>query len=185
MESIKTRRRQIVSGLLWKLSFRVGLEGWGHHLPGPRVRATNVVEVEHYDEPKGGKKQPRFDEIDAIELVLLDRHTQLAGNTDVKVMAVGQAMKTGVIDNETLGYYLARIHRFLQRIGGDMNKVRFRQHMANEMAHYATDCWDDELLTSYGWIECVSCADRSAYNLTSTRNAPRKPSLSVNNSINH
>lgn len=38
--------------------------------------------------------------------------------------------------------------------------------MPNEMAHYATDCWDAELLTSYGWIECVGCADRSAYDLT-------------------
>jgi len=38
--------------------------------------------------------------------------------------------------------------------------------MANEMAHYAADCWDAELQTSYGWIECVGCADRSAYDLT-------------------
>ena len=38
--------------------------------------------------------------------------------------------------------------------------------MANEMAHYACDCWDGELLTSYGWIECVGCADRSAFDLT-------------------
>jgi glycyl-tRNA synthetase len=36
------------------------------------------------------------------------------------------------------------------------------QHMGNEMAHYACDCWDAELLTSYGWVECVGCADRSA-----------------------
>lgn len=28
------------------------------------------------------------------------------------------------------------------------------------------DCWDAECLTSYGWIECVGCADRSAYDLT-------------------
>merc|ERR1711970_644760 len=34
------------------------------------------------------------------------------------------------------------------------------------MAHYACDCWDAELLTSYGWVECVGCADRSAYDLT-------------------
>ncbi|KAJ4144943.1 hypothetical protein LMH87_003810 [Akanthomyces muscarius] len=34
------------------------------------------------------------------------------------------------------------------------------------MAHYAVDCWDAELLISYGWIECVGCADRSAYDLT-------------------
>jgi glycyl-tRNA synthetase len=26
--------------------------------------------------------------------------------------------------------------------------------------------WDAELLTSYGWIECVGCADRSAYDLS-------------------
>jgi len=38
--------------------------------------------------------------------------------------------------------------------------------MPNEMAHYACDCWDAELQTSYGWIECVGCADRSAYDLT-------------------
>ena len=38
--------------------------------------------------------------------------------------------------------------------------------MANEMAHYAADCWDAELLTSYGWIECVGCADRSAFDLS-------------------
>ena len=45
-------------------------------------------------------------------------------------------------------------------------KVRFRQHMNNEMAHYACDCWDAEMLTSYGWIECVGCADRSAFDLS-------------------
>lgn len=34
------------------------------------------------------------------------------------------------------------------------------------MAHYANDCWDAELFTSVGWIECVGLADRSAYDLT-------------------
>ena len=29
------------------------------------------------------------------------------------------------------------------------DKLRFRQHMSNEMAHYATDCWDAECKTSY------------------------------------
>jgi glycyl-tRNA synthetase len=33
-------------------------------------------------------------------------------------------------------------------------------------AHYAKFCVDAELLTSYGWVECVGCADRSAYDLT-------------------
>lgn len=33
------------------------------------------------------------------------------------------------------------------------------------MAHYAEDCWDAEIECSYGWIECVGMADRSAYDL--------------------
>jgi len=35
------------------------------------------------------------------------------------------------------------------KIGVDPNKFRFRQHMSNEMAHYACDCWDAECKTSY------------------------------------
>lgn len=34
------------------------------------------------------------------------------------------------------------------------------------MAHYAEDCWDAEVHTTYGWIECAGLADRSAYDLT-------------------
>lgn len=67
--------------------------------------------------------------------------------------------------NETLGYYLARIQEFLIRIGISPDGLRFRQHMCNEMAHYANDCWDAECLTSHGWIECVGCADRSDHDL--------------------
>jgi len=55
----------------------------------------------------------------------------------------------GLVANETLGYFMARIHLFLTRCGVDANKLRFRQHMANEMAHYACDCWDAECKTSY------------------------------------
>ena len=51
-------------------------------------------------------------------------------------------------------------------VGVKPDRFRFRQHMKNEMAHYACDCWDAECLTTYGWIECVGCADRSCYDLT-------------------
>lgn len=125
-----------------------------------------MAEIEHFVDPKSGKKHPRFEEVSHIELSLLNRNTQLGGSTKVEPMAIGKAVSSGTVDNETLGYFLARIQLFLEKIGVDKSKIRFRQHMANEMAHYAADCWDAELLTSYGWIECVGCADRSAYDLT-------------------
>jgi len=46
------------------------------------------------------------------------------------------------------------------------DKLRFRQHQENEMAHYANDCWDAEIFTSYGWIECVGHADRGCFDLS-------------------
>lgn len=70
-----------------------------------------------------------------------------------------------LIANETFGYFLAKIQQFLLHVGISPNYLRFRQHMSNEMAHYAVDCWDAECLTSHGWIECVGCANRSAYDL--------------------
>ena len=131
-----------------------------------RVREFLMAEVEHFVDPKGGKSHPRFDEVKSVQLPLLDRDTQLAGKSTVNNMLIGDAVKDKVVDNETLGYFLARIQSFLLGIGIDRKKLRFRQHLPNEMAHYACDCWDAELLTSYGWIECVECADRSAYDLT-------------------
>ena len=130
-----------------------------------RVREFLMAEIEHFVDPQGGKKHARFSEVEDVELVLLDRDTQLSGKTQTRSIKVGEAVKSGLVDNETLGYFLARINLFMVKIGVDTSKMRFRQHMANEMAHYACDCWDCELLTSSGWIECVGCADRSAYDL--------------------
>ncbi|KAL6706688.1 Glycine--tRNA ligase 1, mitochondrial [Coniothyrium glycines] len=131
-----------------------------------RVREFLMAEIEHFVDPEGGKKHKRFNEVKDVELELLNREVQLSGKTTVETTKIGDAVANKIVDNETLGYFLARIQQFLLRIGIDPKKIRFRQHMANEMAHYAADCWDAELLTSYGWIECVGCADRSAYDLT-------------------
>ena len=125
-----------------------------------------MAEIEHFVDPEAGKRHPRFSEVKDVELILLDRKVQLEGRTDVRRITIGEAVSTGLVDSESLGYFIARIHLFLKRLGVDPEKLRFRQHMANEMAHYAADCWDAELFTSYGWIECVGCADRSAYDLT-------------------
>ena len=131
-----------------------------------RVREFLMAEIEHFVDPEGGKKHPRFDSVADVELELLNREVQLQGQTQVERKKIGEAVASRLVDNETLGYFLARIQLFLMRVGVDRKKIRFRQHMMNEMAHYATDCWDAELLTSYGWIECVGCADRSAYDLS-------------------
>jgi glycyl-tRNA synthetase len=131
-----------------------------------RVREFLMAEIEHFIDPESGKKHSRFEDVKDTKLRLLNRDVQLSGRTELEEITIGKAVETKLVDNETLGYFLVRIQEFLLKIGVDPSKLRFRQHMANEMAHYAADCWDAELKTSYGWIECVGCADRSAYDLT-------------------
>ncbi|KAF3929721.1 hypothetical protein AA313_de0208480 [Arthrobotrys entomopaga] len=131
-----------------------------------RVREFLMAEIEHFVDPEN-KSHPRFAEVaDTVTLNFLPKEVQQAGKTDIVRKTIGEAVKEGMVDNETLGYFLARISLFLIKIGVDEKKIRFRQHMENEMAHYASDCWDAELQSSYGWIECVGCADRSAYDLS-------------------
>ena len=99
-----------------------------------------------------------------IELSLFSGCAQLEGRSAQRI-SVGEAVESRLVANQTLGYFLVRVHLFLLKVGTDPGRLRFRQHLSNEMAHYACDCWDAELLTSYGWIECVGCADRSCYDL--------------------
>jgi len=98
------------------------------------------------------------------EMVFFSACNQMDGQPTEK-MSIGEAVGKGLVANQTLGYYLARVHQFMIKVGVNPKKLRFRQHMSNEMAHYAQDCWDAECLTSYGWIECVGNADRSCYDL--------------------
>lgn len=130
-----------------------------------RVREFLMAEIEHFVDPLN-KMHPRFNEIKHIKLKFLSQDIQQAGSTKPLEMSVGEAVSNKMIENQTLGYFIARIYEFLIKIGVDPDRLRFRQHMPNEMAHYAADCWDAELKTSYGWIECVGCADRSAYDLS-------------------
>lgn len=78
---------------------------------------------------------------------------------------MGDAVKQGIVNNETLGYFMARTYLFLLRVGIQPEKMRFRQHLLTEMAHYASDCWDCEIKLSYGWTECVGIADRACFDL--------------------
>lgn len=127
-----------------------------------RVREFTMCEIEHFCDTKD---HPKFESVKETQMLLYSANNQEQGKA-AEIMTIGEAVSKGIVNNETLGYFMARIHLYMIAVGIDAKKLRFRQHMSNEMAHYACDCWDAECLSSYGWIECVGCADRSAYDLT-------------------
>ncbi|OMO66710.1 Glycyl-tRNA synthetase / glycine--tRNA ligase [Corchorus capsularis] len=128
-----------------------------------RVREFTLAEIEHFVDPED-KSHPKYSEVANLEFLMFPREEQMSGQS-AKRICLGDAVSKGIVNNETLGYFIGRVYLFLTRLGIDKERLRFRQHLANEMAHYAADCWDAEIECSYGWIECVGIADRSAYDL--------------------
>ncbi|KAL2462294.1 Glycine--tRNA ligase 1 [Abeliophyllum distichum] len=128
-----------------------------------RVREFTLAEIEHFVDPEN-KSHPKFSEVAKLEFFMFPREDQVSGQ-QARRIPIGQAVSQGIVNNETLGYFIGRVYLFLTQLGIDKDRLRFRQHLANEMAHYAADCWDAEIESSYGWIECVGIADRSAYDL--------------------
>ncbi|CAH2281929.1 glycine--tRNA ligase [Pelobates cultripes] len=138
-----------------------------------RVREFTMAEIEHFVDPNE-KQHPKFENVADLNILLYSSQAQLSGESATK-MRLGSAVEQGVINNSVLGYFVGRIYQYLVRVGISPEKLRFRQHMENEMAHYACDCWDAEAKTSYGWIEIVGCADRSCYDLSCHARATKVP----------
>jgi glycyl-tRNA synthetase len=130
-----------------------------------RVREFELAEIEYFVSPTD-KRHAKFASVRDVEANLWPRAAQLAADESYGTTTIGEAVDAGLIANETLGYFIARTALFLVDCGAQPRYLRFRQHLANEMAHYACDCWDAELLTTYGWIECVGNADRACYDLS-------------------
>lgn len=128
-----------------------------------RVREFTMGEIEHFVHPEH-KDHPKFERVADLVVSLYGRDSQMT-TREVRKMTLRDAIKEGLIANETLAYFLGRTHQFLLKCGINEAKMRFRQHLTHEMAHYACDCWDAEIETSFGWVECVGHADRSCYDL--------------------
>ena len=125
-----------------------------------RLREFNQMEVELFVDPED-KDWERFPDIENEVLRLVPNTT-----CELVEMTVGEAVDKGIIANRVLAYFVNTTKQFLLALGIDPEKLRFRQHLQDEMAHYAADCWDAEVLLSYGWTEITGIADRGCWDLS-------------------
>ena len=125
-----------------------------------RMREFNQMEVELFVDPED-KDWTRFPEIENGMLDLIPNTT-----LQLTTMSVKDAVEKGVIANRVLAYFVYTTKQLLLSLGIDEKRLRFREHEKDEMAHYAADCWDAEVLLSYGWTEIVGIADRGNWDLS-------------------
>ena len=123
-----------------------------------RLREFSQMEAELFLHPDH-KTWPRYKDVKGQSLDLVPN------KGEPRRMTLEEAVKAKTIANEALAYFIWLTYRFAIDIGLDASKLRFRQHLEKEMAHYAADCWDLEADIGYGWTELVGIADRGSYDV--------------------
>lgn len=123
-----------------------------------RLREFNMAELEYFIDPENELSHEFSPWVETGVRLVADGK----GETNMTIPA---ALDAGIIRHQTVGFFMAKTYDFLMNVGIDPQRMRFRQHESDEMAHYATDCWDVEIEGSYGWVECVGIAHRGCYDL--------------------
>ncbi|CAE7947192.1 Gars1, partial [Symbiodinium sp. KB8] len=147
------------------LNYKFCLEQNAGRLPFGVAQA----EIEWFVKPNA-KDMKKFKAVKSLELQLFSSEQQLAGGSPKKV-AIGDGVASGMVNNETLGYFIARqgpkpTYLFLVSLG---IKSEHCQHLPTEMAHYATDCPALSLIE----VRCVGIADRACFDLSAHAKAAK------------
>jgi glycyl-tRNA synthetase len=130
-----------------------------------RLREFTQAEAEIFVHPNEKNQHPSFKRYAEYHMPLLT-HIQQQKCEDPFEISMREAVDKGIIANEYVAYYVALTHELLVTIGIKPERLRFRQHLPDERAHYATDCWDAEVYSRrFGWVETVGIADRTDYDL--------------------
>ncbi|KOX95043.1 glycyl-tRNA synthetease [Haloarcula rubripromontorii] len=129
-----------------------------------RVREFTQAELEHFIDPE--EDEPPLDEVADVTLPLYSAAEQQTEDGGQRELTVREAVDEDIIESVWVAYYLGVSKEWYERIGVDMDRFRYRQHLAGERAHYASDCWDAESEVDGDWIEITGFAYRGDYDLS-------------------
>jgi len=129
-----------------------------------RTREFTQAELEHFIDPE--VDEPDLDAVADVECTFYPVSEQQADDGEPIRATVAEAVEDGIVESDWIAYYLGLTKRWYDRVGVDMDRFRFRQHLPGELAHYSSDCWDAEGFAAGDWIEMAGFSYRSDYDLS-------------------
>jgi glycyl-tRNA synthetase len=123
-----------------------------------RMRELNQAEVEVFFNPKK-TDLPQFGAKSREKLTLLKP------DGSASEVEVAEALKSGLVPNALIGYYLALVRDLYVVAGVAAGNIRLRILSEQDRAFYSKAAYDLEVHTSVGWVELVACNYRSDYDL--------------------
>ncbi len=131
-----------------------------------RLREFEQMEIEYFVNPKKLDDCPYYDEVKGMEINLLSAEMQERGEREGVKITIEDAVDKGLIGCKWHAYWIAESLLWLESIGVKHNRLRVREHIKTELAHYAVQTFDVEFLfPQAGWKEIEGISNRSDYDL--------------------
>ncbi|RLE65231.1 MAG: glycine--tRNA ligase [Thermoprotei archaeon] len=131
-----------------------------------RLREFEQMEIEYFVNPEKLDDCSFYDEVKGMEINLLSAEMQEKGEKEGRWITIEEAVDKGLIGYKWHAYWIAESLRWLRKIGINYRKLRVREHVKTELAHYAVQTFDVEFLfPQAGWKEIEGISNRSDYDL--------------------
>ena len=109
-----------------------------------RLREFTQMEIEFFVNPEKLNECPVFEEVAVLEINLLTAEDQERGVEETKKITLGDAVKSGIIKSKWHAYWIGDSFKWLFNLGIHPERLRVREHMKTELAHYAVQTFDVE-----------------------------------------
>ena len=131
-----------------------------------RLREFTIADLEFFFDPE----EPQCHLLQPVEnesLRLLLAENRLKDYEETVELTVKDAIIKKIIRSEWQTFFMAMAKKLLIELGVPAEKQRFIEKLQWEKAHYATQCFDQEVYTErWGWVEVSGHAYRTDYDLT-------------------
>ncbi|MBW2974573.1 glycine--tRNA ligase [Candidatus Woesearchaeota archaeon] len=129
-----------------------------------RSREFEQFEIEFFVHPKKYNSCPLIKEVEDMKVNIMTADDQKKGkehNTTTIKQMVQKKLCSG-----WHAYWLAQYYKFFLDFGIKKENLRLREHLKDELAHYASACFDIEYRFPFGWKEIHGNADRGQFDLS-------------------
>ncbi|MFH1133363.1 MAG: glycine--tRNA ligase [Nanoarchaeota archaeon] len=133
-----------------------------------RTREFEQFEIEFFCHPKKLQDCLPFDEIKELKVHLL------AADKTEHSLAIGDLLEKRIFKTAWHAYWVGLFYRWFLDHGIKASHLRIREHHKEELAHYASACFDIEYKFPFGWKEIHGDADRSSFDLEQHAKAAKK-----------
>ena len=129
-----------------------------------RMREFEQMEIEYFVHPEKQDECHFIEDVLDYELNVLSSEMQKQ-KKNMEKMTIKKALDKRIIKTKWHAYWLALMHKWFVELGTNPEHFRIRQHVKDELSHYALDTWDLEYEFPFGWKELQGLSNRTDFDL--------------------